>query len=102
MINGIIAWSVTYRRTVLTALFLLFIAGFYSWFAIPRESQPDVPIPWAYVGVRHEGISPQDAERLIVRTLENELRGLEGMKQMIGSATEAMRACRWCSRWAWT
>jgi multidrug efflux pump len=63
--------------------------GFVAWFSIPRESDPDVTIPMVYVGVYQEGISPQDAERLIVRPLENELRGLEGLKEMTSNSMES-------------
>lgn len=89
MFNEVIAWAVHYRRTVLTTLVLLFTAGIYSWFTIPRESDPDVTIPMVYIGVHMEGISPQDSERLIVRPLENELRGLEGIKEMKAVAIES-------------
>ncbi|MFA5256511.1 MAG: efflux RND transporter permease subunit [Opitutales bacterium] len=88
MFNDVIAWAVNYRRTVLTALVLLFVAGFYAWVSIPREADPDVTIPMVFVGVHMEGISPQDAERLIIRPLENELRGLEGLKEMKACAIE--------------
>lgn len=89
MLDAIIEWAVTNRRTVLTTLVLLFVAGLVSWFTIPRESEPDVTIPMVYIGVYEEGVSPQDAERLIVRPLENELRGLEGLKEMTSNSMES-------------
>jgi len=89
MFDAVIEWAVTYRRTVLTSLVLLVIMGLVAWFSIPRESDPDVTIPMVYVGVYQEGISPQDAERLIVRPLENELRGLEGLKEMTSNSMES-------------
>jgi len=73
---------------VLTTLVLLFIAGLTAWNTIPREADPDVTIPMVYVGVHMEGISPQDSERLIIRPLETELRGLEGIKEMRANAFE--------------
>jgi multidrug efflux pump len=88
MLNDTIAWAVHYRRTVLTTLVLLFIAGLTAWNTIPREADPDVTIPMVYVGVHMEGISPQDSERLIIRPLETELRGLEGIKEMRANAFE--------------
>ena len=32
--------------------------------AIPKEAEPDVNIPIIYVSMHHDGISPEDAERL--------------------------------------
>lgn len=89
MFDPIIEWALTYRRTVVTTLVLLCISGLVAWHSIPRESDPDVTIPMVYVGVYQEGISPDDAERLIVRPLENELRGLEGLKEMTSNCMES-------------
>ncbi len=36
----------------------------------------------------HEGISPEDAERLLVRPMEKELRTIEGVKEMTTIAGE--------------
>ena len=41
-----------------------------------------------YVSMSLEGISPEDAERLLVRPMEQELRSLEGIKEMRGNASE--------------
>ncbi|MGB1896915.1 MAG: efflux RND transporter permease subunit, partial [Parvibaculales bacterium] len=48
----------------------------------PREADPDIPIPIIYVGVVLPGISPADAERLLVKPMELELRTLTGLKEM--------------------
>ena len=47
---------------------------------------PDVTIPILYVNVVHEGISPEDAERLLIKPLETELRGIDGVKEMRSTA----------------
>src|SRR5690606_41234810 len=78
----------TRPRPVLLVLAILLIAGLFSYFAIPKESEPDVAIPIIYVNLTHEGISPEDAERLLVRPMETELRSIEGIKEMRATATE--------------
>ncbi|MCM0611376.1 efflux RND transporter permease subunit [Marinobacter sediminum] len=75
------------RTTLLTLLFL-FIGGIAAFQTIPKEANPDVTIPVIYISVTLEGISPEDAERLLVRPLEQELRSLEGIKEMRGTASE--------------
>jgi multidrug efflux pump len=37
----------------------------FAYYQIPKESTPDVKIPIIYVSLVHEGISPQDAQRLL-------------------------------------
>ena len=74
-------------RTILTLLLALIIGGIYSYISIPKEANPDIDIPVFYVSVPQAGISAQDSERLILRPLENKLKGMDGLKeiQSIGS-----------------
>ncbi len=75
-------------RTVLALLVLILISGTISYITIPKESDPDVAIPIIYVSMSHEGISPEDAERLLVRPMEKELQSIEGVKEMRSNAGE--------------
>ncbi|ALP52958.1 acriflavin resistance protein [Candidatus Tenderia electrophaga] len=77
-----------HSRTVIAALVLLFIAGSYSYISIPKEAEPDVDIPFIIVSVTLEGVSPEDAERLMIRPLEEALRSIDGLKQMTASIFE--------------
>ena len=75
-------------RTILLLLGILLVGGVSAFISIPKEAEPDVPIPFIYVSVLHEGISPTDAERLLIRPLEKELQALEGLKEMTATASE--------------
>ena len=86
--NRLIDASFARSRTVLLALVLVLIAGTQVYRSIPKESDPDVQLPVVYVAITHEGISPEDAERLLVRPVEQELRGLEGIKEMRSYASQ--------------
>ena len=85
--NAIIDAAIGHGRTVLTALALILIAGTVAYLDIPKESDPDIDIPIIYVSMTHEGISPEDAERLLVRPMELELRTVEGVKEMRSTAS---------------
>ncbi len=78
--TSLIDHAVGRSRTVLAILVFILIAGSFAYRDIPKESQPDISIPIIYVTVSHDGISPEDAERLIIRPLEQEMRstGYEG------------------------
>src|SRR3989344_3520379 len=86
--HGLIAAALDRSRTSLLVLLFLMLGGLTAYFAIPKEANPDVSIPIIYVSVTLEGISPEDAERLLVRPLEQELRSLEGVKEMRSMASE--------------
>ncbi|WP_169569286.1 efflux RND transporter permease subunit [Sneathiella limimaris] len=86
--NAIIDAAIHRSRTVISALVLILVAGFTAYVDIAKEADPDVNIPIIYVSMTHEGISPEDAERLLVRPMEIELRGIEGIKEMRSTAGE--------------
>ena len=75
------------RTTLLTFLFLI-LGGLAAYQTIPKESNPDVTIPMIYVAMTLDGISPEDAERLLIRPMEQELRSLEGIKEMRSTGAE--------------
>ncbi len=86
--NWLIQASFSRSRTVLLALVLILVAGAQAYRDIPKEADPDVSIPIVYVLMTHDGISPEDAERLLVRPMEQQLRRVEGMKEMTATASE--------------
>ncbi len=77
-----------HTRTVLTLLVAMVIAGTIAYVSLPKEANPDIDVPVFYVSVTQNGISPEDSERLLVRPLENQLRGLDGLKEISGIASE--------------
>ncbi|MBJ6138562.1 efflux RND transporter permease subunit [Marinobacter litoralis] len=84
----LIAAAMDRSRTTLLAFVFLLIGGMIAYQVIPKESSPDIAIPIIYVAMSLDGISPEDAERLLVRPMEQELRSLEGIKEMRGNASE--------------
>ncbi|MGE3933686.1 MAG: efflux RND transporter permease subunit [Rhodospirillaceae bacterium] len=78
--------AIARSRMVLAMLALLFVAGWLSYVNVPKEAAPDVNIPIIYVSMTYRGISPEDAERLLVRPMEKELRSVEGAKEMRATA----------------
>ncbi len=88
MIKSFISVCLAHSRTGLMFLSLILVSGVYAYVTIPKESNPDITVPWIYVAMVHEGISPEDGERLLVRPMEKELRSIEGVKEMTARATE--------------
>ena len=86
--NALISAVVNRPRPTLLVLAVLIVAGIASYISIPKEAEPDIPIPTLYVNIIHEGISPEDAERLLIRPMETELRTIEGLREMRATASE--------------
>ena len=75
-------------KTILTMMLVMLAAGILAYVGIPKEANPDIDVPVFAVTVTQQGISPQDSERLLIRPLETELRGLDGLKELIAVASE--------------
>jgi multidrug efflux pump len=76
-------------RTVLMSLAVIIITGIVTYINVPKEAEPDLNIPFINVRMVHDGISPEDGERLLVRPMEQELRAIEGIKELTASAYES-------------
>jgi multidrug efflux pump len=88
--NALISALVHRPRPVILVLVVLLIAGGSTYVTIPKEAEPDIPIPQIYINIAHEGISPEDAERLLIRPMEQELRTIEGLKELRATAAEGI------------
>ena len=88
MISALINAAVDRSRTTIMILLFLLLSGSVAFYTIPKEAQPDVAIPIIYVSMTYDGISPEDAERLLVRPMEKELKSIEGIKEMRAIAGE--------------
>ena len=85
MIN-IIDYIMAARRTVVFLMAIVISIGLLTYINIAKDAEPDIDIPFIYIGVAHQGISPEDAERLIVKPLENQLKTIEGLEDMMATA----------------
>ncbi len=85
---SLIRASFTRPRTVMVLLLTILVAGTGLYVTIPKESSPDIAIPFIYVSASHDGISPEDAERLIVKPLEKQLKSIDGVKEITAVASQ--------------
>ena len=71
-------------------MLLILVAGAMSRVSMPVEMTPNVTLPVVMVMVRHDGISPEDGARLLVRPIEKELKTLDGIDEIKATARESM------------
>ncbi len=86
--NAIIDAAFSRSRVVAIFLAFLLVIGGIAYVAIPKESTPEVPLPLVYVSTALEGISPSDAERLLLRPMETEFGAIEDLQEMRSEAAE--------------
>ena len=83
--------AIGHARLTLAILIFLLAAGALAYQSIPKEANPDVKIPIIYVQLSQRGISPEDAERLLVRPMETGLKSVGNVKEMRAAAFEGGR-----------
>lgn len=81
---------VDHSRATLSIMLLILVAGAGSRLSMPVELNPNVTLPVVMVMVRHDGISPEDGARLLVRPIEKELKTLDGLEEINSTAQESM------------
>jgi len=84
----IIDYAVSHARLTIALLVFLLVAGFVAYRTIPKEAEPDVKVPIIYVQLSQRGISPEDAERLLLRPVETQLKSVGNVKEMRATAFE--------------
>jgi multidrug efflux pump len=90
LIGPIIDGAIKRRKVVLGVTLIATLFGFLAYLTMPREAQPDIQFPYISVLVPFPGVSPEDAERLLVKPLEVQLQTIQGIKHMNGLARENM------------
>ena len=83
---GIVGFSIRNWRMTLGIMLFAVIGGMLAMSRLPLDAEPDIPVPFINVQVVLPGISPEDAERLLIRPLETELKSVDGLKEMNGIA----------------
>ena len=86
--NALIDAAINRWRTTALLMLAVVVSGVAARMVISVESDPYIQVPFYAITVVHEGISPEDGERLLLKPLELELRALEGLKEMSGTARE--------------
>ena len=67
-------------------LVFVIAAGSSTYISIPKEATPDVNIPIIDISVSQKGISASDSERLLVKPIEDEVKTVEGIKEVRSTA----------------
>ncbi len=78
------------QATVLALLVIIVIAGLYCYATLPRESFPDITIPYVFVTTTYEGVAPQDMEELITIPIERKLKGIDNVEEIRSTSAEGL------------
>ena len=80
--------AIRQRSTVFALMLIIIVVGIYSYATLPRESTPDITIPYVLVVTPYEGVSSSDIESLITNPIERKLRGLKNVEEVRSVSAE--------------
>jgi multidrug efflux pump len=80
--EGIVGFAIRSWRVTLGIMLFIIVGGLVAVTKLPLDAEPDIPVPFVNVRVVLPGVSPGDAERLLIRPLEAELKSIDGLKRM--------------------
>ncbi len=83
---NIIDFALSKARVFIGILVFIITSGVATYITIPKESTPDVNIPIIYISLSQTGISAEDSERLLVKPIEDEVKSVEGIKEVRSTA----------------
>ncbi|MBU1986369.1 MAG: efflux RND transporter permease subunit, partial [Proteobacteria bacterium] len=80
--------AIGHRSTIFVLMLMFIVVGVASYITLPRESTPDITIPYVLVSTTYEGVAPSDIETLITLPIERKLKGLKDVKEIRSLSAE--------------
>ncbi|MCC6722489.1 MAG: efflux RND transporter permease subunit [Bacteroidia bacterium] len=82
------SWAIDNKVTIFILTIFLTVAGILSYIKLPKEKFPDIVIPTIMVNTIYPGSAPADIENLVTKPLENQLKGINGVKKLISNSVQ--------------
>ncbi len=86
--KGPIAWMVRHRVASNLLMLTLLLGGLISALSIKQEVFPDFDLDMVNISVAYPGASPEEIEQGIILSVEEAVRGLEGVEEVSSTARE--------------
>ena len=86
----LIAWFAENRIAANLMLILIVLSGASALVSMPQKSFPDIDIPIITVSVLYLGAAPEEVELGVCVRIEEELEGVEGVKEIRSRANEGV------------
>ncbi len=78
------------RVSVLVLVVIIVGMGLYAYSVLPRESDPDITIPYVFVQTDYRGVSATDIETAITIKIEKKLKGLDKVKNISSVSSQGL------------
>ncbi|WDE97910.1 efflux RND transporter permease subunit [Lentisphaera profundi] len=86
--KGPIAWMVLNPVASNLIMIALLVGGLFTANKIKQEVFPDFDLDTVSVSIAYPGASPEEVEKSIIRAIEENIQGIEGIKEVNSTASE--------------
>ncbi len=85
-----IRWMARNHVAANILMFVLIVGGLFKGYSIKQEVFPEVDLDRVQVSVAYPGAGPEEVEEGILRQIEENLTGIDGIKEITSSASEGI------------
>jgi multidrug efflux pump subunit AcrB len=85
---GLSSWAINNKTTMYVAIILILFLGVQAYFNMPRESFPEIKETKIYISTLFPGNTAEDIEKLITDPLEEQLRNVSNVVEIISTSQE--------------
>jgi multidrug efflux pump subunit AcrB len=82
------SWAIDNASVIYVMIAIFLLVGISSYFAMPRENFPEIKETKIYVSTPFPGNTAEDIERLITDPLEDELKNVSNLVEIISTSQE--------------
>ncbi|MFM7822681.1 MAG: efflux RND transporter permease subunit, partial [Bacteroidota bacterium] len=82
------SWAINNRTSIYILTVIITLAGLSTYDKLPKENFPDIVVPQIFVSTIYPGTSPADMENLVVKPLEKQMKGINGVKKVSSTSQQ--------------
>lgn len=80
------SWAIDNRTSIYVLAIFISVLGLMNYYFIPKETFPQVIIPYIVVSTPYPGTSPEDMENLVTRPIEKQLKSISNVKKITSNS----------------
>lgn len=82
------SWAINNRISIFVMTIIITLWGLLSYFALPKESFPEIVIPKIYIQTAYPGASPANIENLVTKPIEKRMKSIAGVKKITSNSVQ--------------
>jgi len=80
------SWAIDNRTSIYVLATIISVLGMMNYYLIPKETFPQIVIPYIVVSTPYPGTSPEDMENLVTRPIEKQLKSISNVKKVTSNS----------------